>query len=211
MSDLPFYLTLDGDNIIKNEEIKDFIATNPELKRYFQDYKIELRLLRISNLHSFCSWIISQQISSNAANKILNRFLNEVRPLTEENVLTYSDRSFQDLGLSRSKSKYIKNIARFFIDGKDIHDPANYSSKQLREFYTKIEGIGDWTVNMHLIFVLGRKDIQAVKDLVVRKGIQKMYSLDSLPDEKTARQITQNWGDLATIGTLLAWEIVENE
>ncbi|MHA2252668.1 MAG: DNA-3-methyladenine glycosylase family protein [Candidatus Kariarchaeaceae archaeon] len=210
MGDLPFYIIMDGESVISQEDVDTFIMNNPELTSYFEVYNIELRLLQMSNLQSFCSWIISQQISSIAANKILNRFLLEINPLTTKKLLTTSEDNLRRIGLSHSKIEYVYNLAKF-LDLNDIQQPEQYSSEDLRNHYTQIRGIGPWTVNMHLIFILGRMDILAVKDLVVRKGIQILYSLQKTPTEQEAINICKSWGKLATIGTLLAWEVVEGE
>ncbi|MHA2028138.1 MAG: DNA-3-methyladenine glycosylase family protein [Candidatus Kariarchaeaceae archaeon] len=209
MADLPFYLTSDGENIITTEDIEIFVRYNSTLQPYLEKYNVELRLLKIDAFLSFCSWIISQQISAIAAGKIRSRFLKNFTKLNPESVLSSSSEKLRALGLSKSKVEYIKNVAQFMIEnnGNEVN---HLTSDQIRAYYMQIRGVGVWTVNMHLIFVLGRKDILAAGDLAVRKGVQQLYNLPHVPNEKTTRKICQKWGKYATVGTLLAWEVVES-
>ncbi|MHA2090144.1 MAG: DNA-3-methyladenine glycosylase family protein [Candidatus Kariarchaeaceae archaeon] len=209
MTDLPFYLTSDGENIITVKDIDIFAQRNKTLRLYLENYTIELRLLKIDTFLSFCSWIISQQISAIAAGKIRSRFLKNFTKLTPGSVLSSSSEKLRDLGLSKSKVEYIKNVAQFLLENNST-EVNHLTSDEIRKYYMQIRGVGVWTVNMHLIFVLGRKDILAAGDLAVRKGVQQLYGLSQLPNEKTTRKICQNWGKYATVGTLLAWEVVES-
>lgn len=215
MDFIPFYLSGKGKNIITLDDINDFIKKNPELKSFFNENPIELKLLSISPFESFCSWIIGQQISIIAAESILNRFKDAIKPLTPTNLLKYDAEFLKKLGLSKSKANYVRNVATFFKQNKEeikeIYKNPKYSTEDLINFYTQIKGIGPWTVEMHAIFVEGRKDILSVKDLVVRKGMKAMYNLDEIPTEKLAKQLGKKWGEKATIGTLLAWKLAEEK
>ena len=211
--ELPFYLKSSSENIIRKKDVNLFIKLNPELREYVNKYPISLKLLDLDNITSFTFWIIGQQLSVRAADSIIKRFVKLVNPLTSENLLTIDHDDLRGVGLSNSKAEYVKNIARFLIENKnaeEIISPEKFNSDQLMSFYTSIRGVGPWTVNMHLIFVLGRMDVFAIKDLGVKKGVKILYDLDELPKEKDAiNNYRGKWGDLATIGTLLCWNVLE--
>jgi DNA-3-methyladenine glycosylase II len=174
-----------------------------------------LKLLDLGLFESFCYWIIGQQLSVRAADSIIGRFLKLVVPLTPENLLTIEHDKLRSVGLSNSKAEYVKNVAQFLIDNDDraeINSPNEFSSEDLRKFFMQIRGVGPWTVNMHLIFILGKLDVFAIKDLGVKKGIKILYDLPDLPKERLAiSDYSDNWGDLATIGTLLSWNVLEED
>lgn len=203
-----FYLIQKGKNVITKDLLNRFITANPELTPFFEKRKIELRPLEFSHFESWTYWIISQQLSGKVADILINRFRATCEQVTPSNVLSIESDKLRNIGISRSKIEYLKNIAKFHYEGKHIVNFETYSSDEIRDHYSKIKGIGPWTINMFLIFNLTRLDILAVNDLVVRKGIKEMYGLDAVPNVKQASQIGQKWGDLATIGTLLAWEVV---
>ncbi len=108
---------------------------------------------------------------------------------------------------SKSKAKYIKNLAAFFLNGNYLN-PKGKSSNEIIQHYSKIKGIEAWTVKMLLIYSYGRLDVLAVEDLGVRKGIQIMYETSQVPTISEAKRLTINWKDLATIGTLLSWKVL---
>ncbi len=210
MKDQPFYLLGKGKKIIDEEDVECFGLNNPEFMSVVKEYSFEDRVLDFDVITSFVYWIIGQQISVHAAKSITNRFLQLVNPLNAENVLNYTIDEFRDVGLSRSKAMYIQNIAKFLIENKDnpkIKDSDRFTSNELRDFFMQIKGVGPWTVNMHLIFILGKKDVFAVKDLAVRKGIKILYNLKEVPNEKECYQLC-NWGEYATVGTILAWRVL---
>ena len=64
---------------------------------------------------------------------------------------------------------------------------------------------------MYLIFSLGRLDVLAAKDLGVRKGVQKLYDLPEVPTPKQIEAIAEKWCPLDTVGTYLAWRVLEIE
>lgn len=215
MENIPFYLKSNSKNVIKKAQIIKFIKNNPELEEQVNKYPITLKLLDLELFESFCYWIIGQQLSVRAADSIIGRFLKLVVPLTPKNLLTIDHVKLRSVGLSNSKAEYVKNVARFVIENEDraeITSPLNFSSEDLRKFFMQIKGVGPWTVNMHLIFILGKLDVFAIKDLGVKKGIKILYDLPDLPKEKDAiNAYSNNWGNLATIGTLLSWNVLEED
>jgi len=71
------------------------------------------------------------------------------------------------------------------------------------------KGVGEWTAQMYLIFGLGRLEVVAARDLGVRKGIKRIYKLPSVPTEKEVYQVTCHWGALGTVGSFLAWRVID--
>ncbi|RMG38044.1 MAG: DNA-3-methyladenine glycosylase 2 family protein [Methanobacteriota archaeon] len=203
-----FYLLQEGENVITNDLIEEFKKRNPELQPFLEKHNLELRPLKLDYFESWIYWIISQQLNGRVADLLINRFRTLCKELTPTKVLEIPDQEFRSIGISKSKTEYLKNIALFHQEKKNIENFEAYSSDQIRKIYTKVRGIGPWTVDMFLIFNLNRLDILATHDLVVRKGIKRMYNLKDVPSIKMAEKIGGKWGDLATLGTLLAWEII---
>jgi len=203
----PFYLISNSSNIILNSEIQEFKSKNRELSEYIDTYPIELRLIDISNFEAFCYWIIGQQISGKAAKSITNRFKSLIVNIQPNLVLDTTHQKLVSVGLSRSKAEYIQNLANFFISTR-MPNFGSMSNSDIIRFFSQVRGIGEWTVQMHLIFSFGRKDVLAAKDLVVRKGIKKLYGLANVPTEREVYTICRNWGNLATLGTILSWAVM---
>lgn len=208
MDYLPFYLQSKNDNIITEDKINSFYENNTELEPLREKFSPVLRLLDLSEFESLTYWIISQQISGYVAEQLIQRLQQLASPLTTSQFSSLSEEALSNIGLSKFKISYIGSLVEFIQTQGELDKKDDYSSEYVRSYYTQVRGIGEWTVNMHLIFVWGRMDIGAPKDLVVRKGLKQMYTLDSIPTEKEARLICEKWGELATIGTILAWAVM---
>jgi DNA-3-methyladenine glycosylase II len=161
--------------------------------------------------HSYCAWIIGQVISVRVAEVLLERFETLVKEVTPTSILSLDNQVLREIGLSMAKVETIKRMAQLFLDKEEeIEDllvgPA--SSVEIVKYFTEIKGIGPWTVEMFLIFNCTRLDVFSYRDLVVRKGMQKIYALNEIPSIPEARKLGAGWGELATIGTLLSWAVM---
>lgn len=203
----PFYLITNNENIITKSEISEFRSRNPELSHHIDNNNIELRPLEINDFEALCCWIIGQLISSKVARVITERFRSQIKEISPEYILTMTSEELLNIGLSKSKVEYVQNLANFIISS-EIPNFNKLSNKEIIKFFSQVKGIGEWTVQMHLIFAFGRKDVLAAKDLVVRKGIQKLYDLSGVPTVKQVYEICKRWDGLATIGTILSWAVM---
>ncbi|OLS19333.1 MAG: DNA-3-methyladenine glycosylase [Candidatus Heimdallarchaeota archaeon LC_2] len=205
--DRPFYLLSSSKNIILPEHINQFKNRNPELSTFVDSFPIELKPIQLSNFEAFCFWIIGQQISGRAANAIIKRFQEYFITISPNEILSKSVPELRSIGLSKNKSLYLHNLANFFLNN-EFPDFKLMSSREIIAYFSQIKGVGEWTVQMHLIFSFGRLDLFASKDLVVRKGIQKLYNLDHTPSEKEVLLLCEKWTNLATLGTILSWAMM---
>lgn len=206
MKETAFYITKKGPNVLQKAQIDAFSKQHPHLAPFLLSCSLELRLLDYSVFESLCYWIIGQQISARAATSIIERFACALGPITCERIQRLPLEELRALGLSGAKASYIKNTADFFCQN-GIPNLSLISSQESVRLLTRIKGIGEWTAQMHLIFCEGKMDILATKDLVVRQGLKVLYRLDETPNIKEANRLSESWGELATIGTLLCWAI----
>ena len=128
-----------------------------------------------------CASIMSQQLNTKAAEVIYKRFLN-LYPDAKPTLQLVIDRPFETLrsvGLSNAKSNYVKNVCTFFIDDK-ITDARldKLSNEELINYLSQIKGVGQWTVEMILMFTLAREDVFALDDLGIQQSMAKLYNLD---------------------------------
>lgn len=203
----PFYITQEGPNVIKPQHIEGFVAANPSLVHYTSNYPIELKLLSLDVFQSFSYWILSQQLSGHVANILIKKFTDALPSVSPEAVLDTPISTMRALGLSQRKSEYLHHLAKFCQNNaSDL--TKDMSTADALELFTQIKGVGEWTVQMHLIFSCGHLDILPAKDLVVRKGVAKLYGLDEIPTEQATSQICSDWGSLATVGTILSWAVM---
>ncbi len=154
--------------------------------------------------------IAYQQISYKAADTIYGRFLQLVggEYFSPEDVLLLGDDELRAVGFSRPKVTYVQNIARFFQE-KELFtfDWNTLTDKEIIKLLTEIKGVGEWTVQMVLIFELLREDVFPSKDLGIQQAMIGVYKLK---EEKKAlitkmNEIAQNWQPYRTWATLYLW------
>ncbi len=160
--------------------------------------------------------IISQQLSTKVAKVIFKRFLDlykgkEPRP---QQVLDTPAEKLRSIGLSNAKVSYVHNVAAFCIEHK-ITDKKllAMSNEEIVDLLVQIKGIGKWSVEMLLMFTLGREDVFAVDDLGIQQAMTKLYKLD--PDNKKEMKekmlkISAKWSPYRTYACLHLWRWKDN-
>lgn len=158
-----------------------------------------------------CASIISQQLSTKVAKVIYARFLNlfKTKSPSAKNILTVPAETLRSIGFSNAKASYVHNVCQFFIDNK-ITDARldKMSNEEIIDLLTQIKGVGKWTVEMILMFTLGREDVFAVDDLGIQQSITKLYKLDS-SDKKILKEnmlsISAKWSPYRTYACRYLW------
>lgn len=156
--------------------------------------------------------IMSQQLSTKVAAVIYKRFLEIYggeEPIPQQ-ILDTPFETLRGIGLSNNKVRYIQNVAAFCIENY-ITDTKllEISNEEIIELLTQIKGVGQWTVEMLLMFSLGREDVFAVDDLGIQQGMQRLYQLDAsnkkLLKEKMI-ELSQQWKPYRSYACLHIWK-----
>ena len=150
--------------------------------------------------------VIEQQVSFKAAITIKKRFRNIIENKNYENIIKMEEEKMKSIGISYRKVEYIKNVYRYFQESK--FDFYNESKERVVSELIKIKGIGKWTAEMFLIFILFKENIFSKGDLALINSIKRNYRIDDL-NEKKLDQIIENWSPYKTIASLLLWKSIE--
>ncbi len=158
-----------------------------------------------------CSSILSQQLSTKVAKVLYKRFLDLFggKEPTPRQILDTPAPVFRNIGFSNAKASYVHNVARFFIENK-ITDASLYkmSNEEVLELLTQIKGVGKWTVEMILMFTLGREDVFAIDDLGLKQSVIKLYKIKEI-DPKLVRgkiqKISLKWSPYRTYASRYLW------
>jgi DNA-3-methyladenine glycosylase II len=151
--------------------------------------------------------IISQQLSTKAALTIGDRLLQLApRGFTPERLDKLGDEQIRACGISGGKLKSIRDLcARIRHRELDPDQFPAMSDEDLREKLTEVHGIGPWSVDMYLIFCLGRLDVLPVGDLGLRLGVKETYGLAEAPSVAQMTEIGELWRPYRTVGTWYMW------
>ena len=164
-----------------------------------------------SNLLEALTWsIISQQISTKTANKIYHKFkelcIAEHQYLEASFLLQITEEELRKIGISRYKVVYLRHLAQEILNGlPTLSDLETMEDEKIIQILTQIKGIGIWTVQMLLIFVLERLDVLPSGDLAIRQAVKKVYQLPELPSIKTVKLIGEAWKPHRTIASKYLW------
>ncbi|MGI8599430.1 MAG: DNA-3-methyladenine glycosylase family protein [Chitinophagaceae bacterium] len=158
-----------------------------------------------------CASIMSQQLSTKVAKVIYHRFLelySAAEPTPEQIVATPFD-TIRAIGLSNAKTQYVLNVAQFAIDYKlDDKKLKKMSDEDIIELLTQIKGVGRWTVEMLLMFTLGREDLFAADDYGIQVAMKKLYKLDDSNKKEFKEnmlKISKKWSPYRTYACMHLW------
>jgi 3-methyladenine DNA glycosylase/8-oxoguanine DNA glycosylase len=158
--------------------------------------------------------VTHQQLNGIAAATILKRVLAlypEKRFPSPEDLLATPDQQLRGAGLSRAKTAALKEIAAKTIDGV-VPGPlaiARMSDQEILERLTSVRGVGPWTVEMLLMFTLGRRDVLPVTDYGVRKGFALIYRWRELPTPRELLDYGERWRPHRSTAAWYLWRALE--
>ena len=163
-----------------------------------------------------CASIMSQQLSTKVADVIYQRFLKlypRKKP-TLQLIIDTPHETLRCIGLSNAKANYVKNVCAFFMEEK-ITDATldKMSNEELIKYLSQIKGVGQWTVEMILMFTLGREDVLALDDLGIQQSMAKLYNLDTSNKKELREKMlyhSAKWSPYRTYACRYLWGWKDN-
>ena len=157
--------------------------------------------------------IVYQQLNGKAAAAIFARFcaLFAGTDPTAELVLAISEEELRGAGLSRSKLLSLRDLAGKTVSGEipTLAEIRLMEDDAIIERLTSVRGIGRWTVEMLLIFRLGRPDVLPADDYGIRKGFARAYTQGELPARKDVEAYGARWKPYRTVASWYLWRLAE--
>jgi DNA-3-methyladenine glycosylase II len=194
---------------------KQHLSKDKKLAKLLTEQHHQLEMKKNIPLRLMAS-IMGQQLSTKVAKVIYHRFLDlygkkEPKP---QQVIDTPHETLRAIGLSNAKVQYVKNVAAFCIEQK-INDKklTSFSNEEIIDLLTQIKGVGKWTVEMLMMFSLGREDVFAVDDLGIQQAMERLYNIDAsnkkLMKEKML-QLSNKWSPYRTFACLHLWSWKDN-
>lgn len=161
---------------------------------------------RPEGFHTFLSTIVSQQISTNAAQAIMGRVNGLLPEPSAEALLSLTDEALRDAGLSYRKIEYAKGLAAAVSDGRfDIAGLGGMDDATAIQAITEMRGFGRWSAEIYLMFSLNRPDIFPADDLALQVALARLKGVTTKPTAKQARELVAHWEPWRSIGSLFLW------
>ena len=161
-----------------------------------------------NRFHTLVRSIISQQISTKAADSIRRKLEAAVAPyggLTPEAILKLSTAKMRKAGLSPQKQTYLRDLAEKAANGLPLRRLRRLGDDDVVAALIGVKGIGRWTAEMFLMFRLGRLDVLPVDDYGIRKAMQRAYRKRALPKPEWMRRTAEPWRPYRTVASWYLW------
>jgi DNA-3-methyladenine glycosylase II len=194
----------------------DHLGKDKKLARVLRDQEPQELKFHKNICLRLCASIMSQQLSTKVAKVIFHRFLDlygGAEP-TPAIAATPFD-TLRAIGLSNAKTQYVRNVAEFALaQGLDDRKLKKMADEDIITLLTQIKGVGRWTVEMLLMFTLGREDVFSVDDYGIQMAMKKLYRLDD-SNKKALREnmlrLSKKWAPYRTYACLHLWQWKDNK
>jgi DNA-3-methyladenine glycosylase II len=155
--------------------------------------------------------IIYQQLSGKAAGTIYGRVLEACGgALTPQAILALTPERMRELGLSKQKAAYVRDLAEKTLSGYvNFQNMPDMSDNDVIEHLTAVKGIGVWTAHMFLMFTLRRPNVLPTGDLGIRNAIKRAYRMRKDPKPRDIERVARKWHPYCSIACWYLWRSLE--
>ncbi len=160
---------------------------------------------RPNTFESLVHIILEQQVSLASALSALQKLKEKTGQITPKTLLFLSDEELKACYFSRQKTVYARLLAENVLNGNlNLQELEQLQDDEVRQKLTAIKGIGNWTTDIYLIFILHRTDVLPVGDLAVVNALKRLKNLSETSKERLL-QLAEAWKPFRTIASMLLW------
>jgi DNA-3-methyladenine glycosylase II len=178
-------------------------------KSIIEQYGMPTIPIRPQGFETLVLLILEQQVSIDSAKATFLKLKAKEKNVEPDRLLNLSDEEFRCLGVSRQKTSYIKALSTAILNKDiDLESLPTKTAQQVREELIKIKGIGNWTIDIYLMFCLQAPDLLPLGDIAVVNTIKKLLDIH----EKDAMELhAQKWIPYRSMATFLLWHYYLNK
>jgi DNA-3-methyladenine glycosylase II len=181
-------------------------AADPDLAAIINAHGYPPFWSRPNSFETLVHIILEQQVSLASALSALNKLKERLQELTPARLLLLTDEEMKACYCSRQKTGYIKYLAEALLSGQlNLTELEDMPDDKVRAKLVALKGIGNWTADVYLMFVLQHSDIFPIGDLA---AVNAMKRVKNLPADTTKEQMVEmaaQWQPYRTIATMLLW------
>jgi len=150
--------------------------------------------------------ILEQQVSLASALSALNKLKERVQELTPARLVLLTDEEMRACYCSRQKTAYIRYLAEALLSGQiNLTELEHLSNDEIRAKLITLKGIGHWTIDVYLMFILQRADIFPAGDLAAVNAMKRVKGLPLSTTKEELIELAAIWQPYRTIATMLLW------
>lgn len=181
-------------------------ACDEDLRSVIETYGYPPMWARPNTFETMVHIILEQQVSLASAKSALNKLQEKLTEVTPAGVLLLTDDELKACYFSRQKTVYVRHLAEAIVSERcNLAAMEKWPDEKIRTELIKLKGIGNWTVDIYLIFVLQRADIFPVGDLAAVNALKQIKQLPKGASPEEVLKITTAWQPHRTIATMILW------
>lgn len=184
----------------------ELAKSDPDLNRILDAHGYPPMWTRENSFETLVHIILEQQVSLASALAALKMLQVKTITLTPASVLILTDEEMRACYVSRQKMGYIRGLAKAISNREiDLEMFENLPDEQVRAQLIRLKGIGHWTIDVYLMFVLQRADIFPIGDLAAVNAVKRLKNLPASTTKEYITQTAQNWQPHRTVATMMLW------
>ena len=182
----------------------DFLTAKDQIfEAIIKTYGLPIIPSRPEGFDTLVLLILEQQVSINSAKATYIKLKNKVKVFEPKALYSLSDEIFRDSGVSRQKTSYIKALSTAILNKDiDLESLPAKTAEQVRDELIKIKGIGNWTIDIYLMFCLQAPDLLPLGDIAVVNTIKELLDIHNKEDMELH---TIKWSPYRSVATYLLW------
>jgi DNA-3-methyladenine glycosylase II len=185
------------------QAITHLISKDETLKYILHNFGNPVFQQREEGFASMCHIILEQQVSIASAKACYDKLENYFGPLQPQAILESTDQELRNCGLSRQKIIYLKDLASKVISNEiDFASFSSKSEEQIRAELITIKGVGNWSIEVYLMFCLQSPDIVPLGDIAIKNTLKELYNCQT---QEEMEAISNNWKPFRTFASYTIW------
>lgn len=177
-----------------------------DLRSIVEQYGYPPVWTRRASFETLIHIILEQQVSLASARAALNKLKERIGTITPKKLLTLSDQELKACYFSRQKMVYARCLAAAIVAKNiSLKKLSGGGDEEIRQQLKKIKGIGDWTVDVYLLFALNRTDVFPIGDLAMVNALKDIKKLPKETSQEQLLKLSERWRPYRSIATMLFW------
>jgi len=190
-------------SIVNDIDIKTLIKKDKIIADIYRKNQSPPNWTRPQGFVTLSKIILEQQVSLASANAHFLKLSTYVKDFTPSAIVKLSDDEMRSCQISRQKSSYLRSLSSAIIDNSlDLEKMSTKSEEEIRKELTNIKGIGNWTVDVYLMFCLQAKNILPIGDIALFNTIKELTSANT---KEEMISFAERWKPLRSLATYFLW------
>ena len=185
------------------ESIQFLIENEVVFKHLYQKYGVPFIPYRKPGFETLCKLIIEQQVSLASAKACFQKLELFLGKITPQSILSVSLEELRNNGLSKQKANYLHNLSEAVLTKKiNLKSLENKNDEAVRSELIQLKGIGNWTIDIYLMFSLESPDILPLGDIAIVNSLKELFNCSNMQEMV---EISQKWSPHRSMAAFFLW------